>query len=55
MARFSLGASASGLGSMDSTTLAGASAAVATMLNEIEDFSDSDLFGKIYKGPIFSG
>ncbi|KAK1719590.1 hypothetical protein BDP67DRAFT_485734 [Colletotrichum lupini] len=44
VARHSLGASASGAGSMNSTTLAGASAAVATMLNEIEDFSDSDLF-----------
>ncbi|KAK1528247.1 hypothetical protein CPAR01_12805 [Colletotrichum paranaense] len=53
VARHSLGASASGAGSMGSTTLAGASAAVGTMLNEIEDFSKSDLFGKTYKGPIF--
>ncbi|KAK7444613.1 hypothetical protein Landi51_08425 [Colletotrichum acutatum] len=43
VASHTLGASASGAGSMDSMTLAGASAAVATMLNEIEDFSDSDL------------
>ncbi|KAK1454600.1 hypothetical protein CMEL01_16567 [Colletotrichum melonis] len=47
VARHSLGASASGAGSMGSTTLAGASAAVATMLNEIEDFSKSDFFGLV--------
>ncbi|KAL0782504.1 hypothetical protein CaCOL14_000410 [Colletotrichum acutatum] len=51
VASHTLGASASGAGSMDSMTLAGASAAVATMLNEIEDFSDSDLLAVYGKEP----
>ncbi|KAK1634194.1 Alpha/Beta hydrolase protein [Colletotrichum phormii] len=45
--RSSLAASASGAESAGSTTLAGASAAVATMLSDLDDFSDAAVLGLV--------